>query len=111
MRRIHFTSVTCRVSQIKKNLHCTIQQFQSRVRLGEFRCKNAGAVLSLKLFREEITQSLRHRVPAGPEGETIHLNRKHTHRYTGYVMVQCRDESVSVCARVSVPVLVCWAPV
>ena len=39
-------------------------------------CSNAGAVSSLELFREEITQSLRHRVPAGPEGETVHLNKK-----------------------------------
>lgn len=36
-------------------------------------CGNAGAVSSLELIREEITQSLRHRVPAGPEGETVHL--------------------------------------
>lgn len=38
-------------------------------------CQNAGAVLNLKLLRQEITKSLRHRVPAGPEGQTVHLSK------------------------------------
>lgn len=35
-------------------------------------------VLFLKLVCQEFTQSLRHRLPAGPEGETVHLRTKDT---------------------------------
>lgn len=38
-------------------------------------CQNAGAAMSLKLLRQEITEPLRHRVPAGPEGQTVHLSK------------------------------------
>lgn len=62
---------------------------------------------SLKLFKEEITQSLRHGVPAGPEGETVHLNRKHTHSYTGYMMVHYRDDSVCLCVCVGAHLYLC----
>lgn len=30
----------------------------------------------LKLLWEEVAQSLGDRIPAGPEGETVHLNRE-----------------------------------
>lgn len=67
-----YISHTCRVAQtIKKthDVHCTRHRSKG-TRRGE---RNSSAEWSLKLVWEEITQSLRHRVSAGPEGETVHL--------------------------------------
>lgn len=40
--------------------------------------QNAGVVLNLKLLGQEITKSLRHRVPAGPQGQTVHLTKENS---------------------------------
>lgn len=64
-------------------------------------CQNAGVVSNLKLLRQEITKSLRHRVPAGPQGQTVHLSKEKSCRLD--------DDFTHRCACVRMRVCVTWA--
>lgn len=66
--------------------------------------------LFLKLVGEKITQSLGHRVPAGPEGEPVHLHTEWQCTHVRIRRVHFREE-VILLRGVVVPAPVRWAPV